>query len=203
MILNFFDSYCKMKPRNVDLGKIKFICVVLTEKLLFFTFFCTQVYSYRISTNHLLNLNLTHTYFRLRKFKFNCFFFLIDIFLNHILKWQILHSNEYLFKSDHKQLFQFDVSGNECFRNPWSIDKVGFTFEWFTKNEKKQTIIPVPYDYDNYLDADSGRTDYRIYGCENHAKPGEKVQFTSDANGFPGKWSYSIRQSSASIINIP
>ena len=49
----------------------------------------------------------------------------------------------------------------------------------------------------------SGRTDYRIYGCENHAKPGDKVQFTSDANGFPGRWSYGIRQSSPSIINIP
>ena len=84
-----------------------------------------------------------------------------------------------------------------------ATDKVGFTFEKFTQNGQDQTVTPVPYDYDNYQDPNSGRTDYRFYGCENHAKPGDEITFTIDSNGFPGRWSFGVRQSSPSIINIP
>ena len=99
-------------------------------------------------------------------------------------------------------MLQFDVSENECFRNPLATDKVGFTFDLYTGRNEDQTVIPVPYDYENAQDPNSGRTDYRLYGCKNHAEPGKEIPFTIDSNGFPGRWSFGVRQSS-SFSQIP
>lgn len=96
---------------------------------------------------------------------------------------------------------QFDVSDQECFRNPMSGDKVGFTFELFYDDGKQMTVIPVPYDYENYWEEGSGRTDYKLdRSCERRPVPGDDVEFTIDSNGFPGRWSFGIRQSDFSFL---